>query len=72
MQTVIFESEALEQNIFFPVSPQSADLSVLSPWNDPAAELKPQPFAGLAKGVLFLSADVSQTVWLYKGLLHAD
>lgn len=25
--------------------------------------------AGLAEGFLFLSADVSQTVWLYKGLL---
>lgn len=45
---------------------------MLSLWNDPATVLKPQQFAGLGEGFLFLSADVSQTVWLYKGLLHAD
>lgn len=40
--------------------------------NDSAAALRPQAVAESAEGFLFLSADVSQTVWLYNGLLQAD
>lgn len=55
----------------FPISLLPAELSVLLlKWS--SYRRQTAAVTGLAEGFLFLSADVSQTGWLYKGLLYAD